>query len=91
MASGTSNLSFTEFVLKQATNAGVFLGQRENPITGEKGINLRAAKGAIDVLELLQDKTGGNLSADETVLLRDTLGTLQGLYEQISELEPDDE
>ena len=83
-----SDLTFTEFVLKQATNAGVFLGQRENPLTGEKSVNLRAAKGALDVLVLLSAKTKGNLSAEEDILLQDTLKTVQTLYTQVVEIEP---
>jgi len=83
-----SDLTFSEFVLKQATNAGVFLGQRENPLTGEKGVNLQAAKGTLDVLHLLQDKTTGNLTDPEKTLLTDTLTTLDELYEQTLLLEP---
>ena len=85
----SDTLTFTEFVLKQATNAGVFLGQRENPLTGEKSVNLRAAKGALDVLILLDDKTKGNLDSQEETLLRDTLTTVKDLYQKTTELEPE--
>lgn len=83
-----SDLTFSEFVLKQATNAGVFLGQRENPITGEKGVNLKAAKGTLDVLHLLKDKTTGNLTEQEHSLLTDTLSTLDNLFQETTKLEP---
>ena len=78
----TSDLSFSDFVLKQATNTGIFLGQRENPLTGEKSVNLKAAKGSLDVLLLLKIKTEGNLTDSENKLLSDTLNTIQPLYEQ---------
>lgn len=81
-----TNLTFTEFVLKQATNAGVFLGQRENPITGEKGVNVNAAKGTLDVLHMLQQKTQGNLTEKEHTLLSDTLTTLDALYHEVTTL-----
>lgn len=83
-----SDLTFSEFVLKQATNAGVFLGQRENPLTGEKVVNLKAAKGTLDVLHMLREKTEGNLTNQEKSLLLDTLTTLDQLYDQTIQLEP---
>jgi len=82
----TSDITFSDFVLKQATNAGVFLGQRENPLTGQKGVNLKAAKGCLDVLLLLNDKTAGNLSPQEQSLLNDTLSTITDLYEKTEAL-----
>lgn len=81
-----NNLTLSEFILKQATNAGVFLGQRENPLTGEKSINLIAAEGSIGVLQMLHDKTKGNLDPAEQKLLTDTLTTLENLYEQVTEI-----
>ena len=86
----SNDLTFTEFVFKQATNAGVFLGQRENPLTGQKSVNLKAAKGAIDVLELIEVKTKGNLTPEETLLINKTLKTVKDLYDQTEELEPID-
>ena len=35
---------FSEFLFLQAQNAGMFLGQIPNPVTGQNQINLRAAK-----------------------------------------------
>lgn len=84
----TNDLTLSDFILKQATNAGVFLGQRENPITGEKGVNIKAAKGTLDVLHMLKEKTAGNLTSSEQSLLTDTLSTLDALFQQTIELEP---
>ena len=44
---------FNEFVIMQAQNAGLFLGQIPTPQTGTKSVNLRAAKSVIDSLEML--------------------------------------
>ena len=76
---------FNDFVLLQAQNAGFFLGQLPNPATGEKQINLRAAKSVIDSLEMLEIKTDGNLTAEEEKLLSTALANLQPLYEKASD------
>jgi hypothetical protein len=72
---------FNEFVILQAQNAGLFLGQIPNPLTGEKDVNLRAAKSVIDSLEMLEQKTQGNLTATEYNLLKMALNNLRPLYE----------
>ncbi|MFT4175370.1 MAG: DUF1844 domain-containing protein [Luteolibacter sp.] len=73
---------FNEFILLQAQNAGLFLGQIPNPHTGEKQLNLRAAKSVIDSLEMLSAKTHGNLTENEEKLLVTALKNLRPLYEQ---------
>ena len=75
---------FNEFVILQAQNAGLFLGQIPNPATGEKCVNLRAAKSVIDSLEMLALKTRGNLTATETRLIDTALKNLIPLYESAS-------
>jgi hypothetical protein len=72
---------FNEFVILQAQNAGLFLGQIPNPVSGEKQVNLRAAKSVIDSLEMLENKTQGNLTATEYQLLKMALNNLRPLYE----------
>lgn len=71
---------FNEFVILQAQNAGLFLGQIPNPHTGEKSVNLRAAKSVIDSLEMLASKTRGNLTASESKLLVMAIQNLKPLY-----------
>jgi hypothetical protein len=73
---------FNEFIILQAQNAGLFLGQIPNPHTGEKQINLRAAKSVIDSLEMLASKTHGNLTASEEKLITTALANLRPLFEQ---------
>ena len=72
---------FNEFVILQAQNAGLFLGQIPNPVSGEKEVNLRAAKSVIDSLEMLENKTQGNLTATEYQLLKMALNNLRPLFE----------
>jgi Domain of unknown function (DUF1844) len=71
---------FNDFVLMQAQNAGLFLGQIPNPQTGEKSVNLRAAKSVIDSLGMLRKKTAGNLTETEEKLLEMALKNLLPLY-----------
>ena len=71
---------FNEFVILQAQNAGLFLGQLPDPRSGEKAVNLRAAKSVIDSLEMLASKTRGNLTASEEQLLETALRNLRPLY-----------
>ena len=72
---------FNEFIILQAQNAGLFLGQIPNPHTGEKQINLRAAKSVIDSLEMIAFKTLGNLTPTEEKLLNTALDNLRPLYQ----------
>ncbi|MEY5019530.1 MAG: hypothetical protein RLZ22_618 [Verrucomicrobiota bacterium] len=72
---------FNEFVLFQAQNAGLFLGQIPHPQTGEKSVNLRAAQSVIDSLEMLSNKTRGNLTETETKLLTMALQNLRPLFQ----------
>ena len=72
---------FNEFVILQAQNAGLFLGQIPSPHTGEKQVNLRAAKSVIDSLEMIAFKTLGNLTPNEQKLLDTALDNLRPLYQ----------
>lgn len=76
---------FSEFLFIQAQNAGMFLGQIPNPHTGQNQINLRAAKSVMDSLEMLENKTQGNLTDNEAKLLSVALNNLRPLYKQASE------
>ena len=59
--SGELSQRFIEFVMMQAQNAALFLGQIPNPQTGKGEINLELAKMFIDQLGMIQEKTRGNL------------------------------
>jgi hypothetical protein len=63
-----------------ATQAAVALGQIENPVTKKSGIDLPQAKFAIDLLDVLKQKTAGNLDAEESGFLEDCLYQLRMLY-----------
>jgi hypothetical protein len=77
---GELSQRFIEFVMMHAQNAALFLGQIPNPKTGEGEVNLELAKMFIDQLEMIHEKTRGNLTSDETTVLRNTLSNLQMAY-----------
>ena len=75
---------FIEFVMMHAQNAALFLGQIPNPKTGEAEINLDLARMFIDQLEMIQEKTRGNLTNEEAMVLRNALSNLQMAYVEAS-------
>jgi len=76
-----SDPRFAEFIILQAQNAGLFLGQIPHPHTGTKEVNLRASKSVMDCLEMLASKTRGNLTVSEEKLLSTALDNLRPLYQ----------
>ena len=82
--SGELTQRFIEFVMMHAQNAALFLGQIPNPKTGEPEVNLDLARMFIDQLEMVQEKTRGNLTNEETMVLRNTLSNLQMAFVEAS-------
>lgn len=74
---------FIEFVMLQAQQAMLCLGRLPHPTTGETSVNLEAARMFIDHLELLSEKTRGNLSKDEEAILKNILSELQMNFIQV--------
>ena len=79
---------FIEFVMMHSQNAALFLGQIPNPKTGEPEINLDLARMFVDQLEMIQEKTRGNLTNDESMVLRNALSNLQMAYVEASGAAP---
>src|SRR5207302_11338079 len=82
--SGELSQRFIEFVMMHAQNAALFLGQIPNPKTGEGEVNLELAKMFIDQLAMIREKTRGNLTNEETTVLRNTLSNLQMAYVEVA-------
>jgi uncharacterized protein DUF1844 len=82
--SGEMSQRFIEFVVMHAQNAALFLGQIPNPKTGEPEVNLDLARMFIDQLAMIQEKTRGNLTNEETTVLRNTLSNLQMAFVEAS-------
>jgi len=75
---------FIEFVMMNAQQAALCLGQMAHPSTGKAEVNLEAAKMFIDHLEIIKEKTRGNLSKDEEKILTSVLSELQLAFVQVS-------
>ena len=73
-----SELSFTAFVLSLASTAAIHFGDMPDPITGQPGeVNLDGAAQMIEILALLDQKTRGNLTAEERQILEQVLYELR--------------
>ena len=83
--SGELAQRFIEFVMMHAQNAALFLGQIPNPKTGEGEVNLELAKMFIDQLAMIQEKTKGNLTNEESTVLRNAISNLQMVYVEVSQ------
>jgi hypothetical protein len=81
---GELSQRFIEFVMMQAQNAALFLGQIPNPQTGKGEVNLELAKMFIDQLGMIQEKTRGNLTSEEGAVLKNTLSNLQMAFVEVS-------
>jgi hypothetical protein len=68
---------FGHLVLQQANMAMMLLGKVAHPETGKTMQDLEAARLFIDLLEMLEAKTKGNLSKEESGLLKQSLMNLR--------------
>jgi len=76
--------SFVSLIMSLASNAAASLGMMPHPVTGETGVDLKTAKHWIDVLGMLEQKTRGNLDAQEAQMLEGLLADLRMQYVSFS-------
>lgn len=72
--------SFEVLISMLFTQAIAALGQMPNPSGGEMKIDKPMAKHTIDTLEMLQAKTEGNLSPEESKMIGEALHALRMTY-----------
>jgi hypothetical protein len=70
-------LSFTAFVLSLASTAAIHFGDIPDPTGVRSELNLEGAAQMIEILALLDQKTRGNLSAEERQILEQVLFELR--------------
>jgi hypothetical protein len=70
-------VTFSAFVMSLNTSVLFHLGEIADPATGKKLIDLDLARHGIDTLTLIEQKTKGNLSADESEMLKNILYDLK--------------
>lgn len=75
------DLSFTAFVISLASSAAIHFGDLPDPVTGKRAdANLDGASQMIEILALLEEKTRGNLTAEERQVLEQVLYELRMRY-----------
>jgi uncharacterized protein DUF1844 len=87
-----TQVTFIGFVLSLAHTAAFHFGDVPDPATGKNGeANLGAAKQLIDILSLLEEKTRGNLSAEERQLLEQLVYELRMRFVEATKSAPPQE
>ncbi|GEM_PF-1791194 len=74
------HIDFISYILMIGTVGMQQLGKITNPITGKIEKDLLQVKNTIDLLEILEEKTKGNLTEDEDKVLKSTLTNLRLNY-----------
>src|SRR5277367_2341888 len=75
---------FVQFVMMQAQNIFYVLGRIPSPDGRALPPNLEAGKMLIDQLEMIHEKTRGNLSAQESAILDDALSKVRLIFVEVS-------
>ena len=73
-------VDFSTFVFSLFSSALIQLGEMADPITGAMDPNLTSAKQTIDIIDILREKTEGNLSEEEGKLLENASAELKWKY-----------
>ena len=74
----SQSLTFTAFVLSLASTAAIHFGDLPDPTSGQTSeANLDGAAQMIEILSLLEQKTRGNLTAEERQILEQVLYELR--------------
>jgi hypothetical protein len=76
--------SFVGLLQELSMRALVALGQIVNPLTGDASFDLPAARYTIDLLAVLEAKTKGNLSPQESGFLSSLIGELRIAFVEIA-------
>jgi hypothetical protein len=82
--SGGLTMDFSTFILSLNASSLIHMGEIHDPQLKEITVNLPAAKHTIEILEILKDKTVGNLDDNENKLLNDVLYNLRLKFMQHS-------
>jgi hypothetical protein len=73
-------ITFPNFVLSLNTSAFFNFGDFPDPVSGKSQKDLRAAKQTIDLLDMINEKTKGNLDVQEKNLIQGVLYELKMRY-----------
>jgi hypothetical protein len=82
-------VTFVGFILSLAHTAAFHFGDVPDPVTGQPGTrNLSAAHQIIEILAILEQKTKGNLTAEERQLLEQIVYELRMRYLEAARTAP---
>ncbi|GAB1724972.1 MAG: hypothetical protein NTNFB01_38680 [Nitrospira sp.] len=70
-------VNFSSFVISMGSSALMLMGEQLDPQQPAMPLNLPQAKEIIDLLSMLEEKTRGNLTPDEQVVMKDMLYALR--------------
>jgi len=76
----SATFAFSTFLLSLSTSVLVCLGELPDPVSNEKSTNLPLAKQTIGIIEMLNEKTKGNLNEEEEKLIESILYDLRMKY-----------
>jgi len=78
-------INFSSFLLSLSSSVLLHLGEIADPQSGKKKKDLVLAKQSIDIINLLQEKTKGNLTQEEEKLLEHLLYDLRMRFVKANE------
>ena len=79
---------FAQLIISLATSTMHHLGKLVNPATQKAELNLEAAQSTIDIIDMLESRTKGNLDQEEAAFLKSTLATLKINFVETSKTTP---
>lgn len=82
---GAPHADLTSLLVMLYGDAMANLGQAPDPVSGRPHVDLDQARFAIDLLAMLQDKTQGNRTADESAVLEEMLASLRMGFVRLSQ------
>ena len=71
-------------ILLLTTQAMINLGVIDDPISQEKKVNIDGANIFIQLLQVLENKTRGNLTDEESKYLKEVLSNLEQIFQRVN-------
>ncbi|HVG01910.1 MAG TPA: DUF1844 domain-containing protein [Nitrospira sp.] len=88
MPGGHLPVNFSSFVISMGSSALMLMGEQLDPGQPAMPLNLPQAKEIIDLLSMLEEKTRGNLTPDEQVVMKDMLYALRMKFVSLTSGKP---
>jgi uncharacterized protein DUF1844 len=82
---GAPKADLTSLLVMLYGDAMANLGQAPDPVSGRPHVDLEQARFAIDLLAMLQDRTRGNRTPEESTVLEEMLTTLRMGFVRLSQ------